>query len=407
MSDIQLSKKTNKDEEFSGSSSIDGNDSSDEISIKPMHKKRPLKQKLKDFFANPKKRLIFEGSVGILLIAIFGTGIYLLTHENSTTSSDVANTKKVTEAPKQLYQSLLDGTFVTDEAAANKHPLAIIVENDPAARPQSGLDKANIVYETVYDPAATTRFLAIFGNTEAEKVGPIRSVRTFFVDWAHGYDAFLGHWGGNMDALDKIKKEGAPDLDEFAYANLYWRDNSSKTSSEHTGYTSTIKLREQAEKNKYSTANNFNVYKFKDEPKDAEKLALPATQNITVDFSNASYLVDFTYDKESNSYKRNLAGKAHNDKISGEQLTAKNVIMMAVNRKQTTTRINESGYTMDTVGTGKAQIFLDGKQINATWKKESASTRELFFDESGQEIVFNRGKFWICVVPTLAEVMVK
>ena len=379
----------------------------EELIATPKVHKRKLKERIKDFFANPKKRLIFEIVLGLILIVIFGIGMYFMTHEKSSPKVSVKSEKVAKKEPAKLYQSLLDGTLVSDEAAANRHPLAIIVENDTAARPQSGLDKANIVYETVYDPAATTRFLAIYSNTEADKVGPVRSVRTFFVDWARGYDAFLGHWGGNIDALDQIKKQNVSDLDEFSYANAYWRDRTSGTSTEHTGYTSTAKLRDQAAKNNYSSANNFNVYKFKDDPVDAAKEALPASQSITVDFSNSSYLVNFAYDKESNSYKRNLAGRAHNDKVTGTQLTAKNVIVMAVNRKQTVTRINEPGYTMDVVGTGKAQIFLDGKQINATWKKDSSTQREMFYDESGQEIVFNRGKFWICIVPTLAQVSVK
>lgn len=386
------------------SSSIFDDDDKKELTVTSKPSKKKLKERLKDFFSNPKKRLIFIIVFGLVLIGLFAIGIYFLTHEKTTPTTVVETTKEVKKEPAKLYQSLLDGTLVTDEASANKHPLAIIVENDTAARPQSGLDKANIVYETVYDPAATTRFLAIYGNSEAEKVGPIRSVRTFFVDWARGYNAFLGHWGGNIDALDQIKKEKAPDLDEFAYPALYWRDRSTGTSSEHTGYTSTLKLRDQAAKNNYSAANNFNVYKFKDDPIEVAKETLPLSQSVTIDFSNPSYLVNFIYDRVSNSYKRNLASRAHNDKITGAQLTTKNIIVMAVNRKQTSTRINEPGYTMDVVGTGKAQIFLDGKQINATWKKESATQREIFLDEAGQEIIFNRGKFWICVVPTLAQV---
>lgn len=357
--------------------------------IKPKKEKKPLKQRLTEFFKNPKKRLIFEICLGLVLIIIFGAGLLLLTRSGNSIISP-SETKKET-VPEVKYSSVLDGVMVTDQVAANRHPLAITVENDPAARPQSGLDKASIIYETVYDPAATTRFLAIYGENEAEKVGPVRSARTFFVDWAHGFDAYLAHWGGNIDALDQIRKEKIYDLDEFAYASLYWREGNK--SSEHTGYTSTLKLREQASKNKYPTANNFSVYKFKDDP-----TTLPESQKITVDFSSAQYKVDFDYDKSTNSYKRSLAGSAHSDAITKNQLNPKNIAIMTVARKQTTTRINESGYTMTTVGTGKALIFIDGKEIVGTWKKNSASEREIFYDEAGNEVVFNRGQLWICVV---------
>lgn len=352
--------------------------------------KKPLKQRIVEFFKNPKKRLIFEICLGLVLIIIFAIGLKLLTRTGGSFITQTKD-KKVTEIPEVTYPSVLDGVLTTDQAAANKHPLAITVENDPAARPQSGLDKASIVYETVYDPAATTRFLAIYGENEAEKVGPVRSARTFFVDWAHGYDAYLGHWGGNIDALDQIRKEKIYDLDEFAYAGLYWREGGKST--EHTGYTSTTKLRQQAEKNKYPTANNFTVYQFKDDPE-----TLPESQKISINFSSAKYKVDFIYDKASNSYKRDLAGAAHKDAIAKEQLSPKNIVVMTVARKQTTTRINESGYTMTTVGSGKARIFLDGKEISGTWKKNAADEREVFYDEAGNEVVFNRGQLWICVV---------
>lgn len=358
---------------------------------------RKFKQKISDFFKNPKKRLIFEIVLGVILIAVFGIGIYSMTKD--TAPSAKTEKKKEAKIDETKYSAILDG-MMTDKAASERHPLAIVVENDTAARPQSGLDKASIVYETVYDPAATTRFLAIFGTEEAEKVGPIRSARTFFVDWAHGYDAYLAHWGGNADALDQIRAEKTYDLDEFAYPGPFWRE--SGKSLEHTGYTSTIKLRQQASDNKYPTANNFSVYKFKEDPAD-----LPAAQTISVNYSNASYKVDFVYDKTTNSYKRDLAGKAHEDAVTKNQLKPKNIVIMTVARKQTTTRINEAGYSMTTTGSGKAKIFLDGKQIDGTWKKESASDREIFYDQTGAEVVFNRGQMWICVVADEKVVTIK
>ncbi|HOX41391.1 MAG TPA: DUF3048 domain-containing protein, partial [bacterium] len=294
----------------------------------------------------------------------------------------------------------------TSKEAASRHPLAIMVENDINARPQSGLDKASIVYETVYDPAATTRFMAIYGTNGAEKVGPIRSIRTMFVDWAHGFNAYLGHWGGNIDALDKIVSEKSFDLDEFRYPKAYWREGSG-VALEHTGYSSTEKLWNQASANGYSAANNFTVYKFKDDPTGEAAAALPAQQTATINFSNASYAVKFEYDKATNSYKRLLAGKPHVDRMSKAQITPKNIAIMTVKRTATKTRINEPGYTMTTIGSGKAQVVIDGKVINGTWKKANPQDREVFYDEAGAEITFNRGQLWICVVAPETQVVIQ
>ncbi|MFA7254363.1 MAG: DUF3048 domain-containing protein [Patescibacteria group bacterium] len=365
------------------------------------NKKLSLKEKIRFFFKNPKKRLIFIIiTCLVVIIAASATGFYFLRFkkEGTTVKPPEVNTDQTTNGNEEmtLYEAPLDG-IMTDKTSAERHPLAISVENDPAARPQSGLDKASIIYETVYDPAATTRYLAVYATNEAEKVGPVRSIRTFFVDWAHGYNAYLGHWGGNIDALDKIIAEKAPDLDEFRYANAYWREYGAGVSLDHTGYTSTLKLRDQAAKNNYPTANNFTRYKFKDDAED--KTTLPESQKISVNFSNASYMVSFQYDKATNSYKKNLAGKPHIDKISKNQLSPKNIIVMNVKRSKTVTRINEPGYTMETIGTGKAQFFMDGTEITGTWKKTSTADREVFYDSNGQEITFNRGQTWICILP--------
>lgn len=364
-----------------------------------------VKQKIQDFFANPKKRLIFIISLGVILIAAVGTGLYIQSHDKTTTTKNEDTKNDDSKVSEVLYPAILDGVM-TDQESANRHPLGIIVENHPDARPQSGLDKASVVYEAVAE-GGITRFLAIFGTNEAEKVGPVRSARTYFVDWAHGYNAFFAHVGGNMDALDQIPKDKILDLDQFSYSSPYWREKSAGLATEHTMFTSTLKLREQAQKNNYSTANNFNVFRFKDDPTDAEKASAPDKQKISVVFSSAQFNVDFEYDKTTNSYKRSLAGSPHIDKVSKNQINPKNVVVMTVKRQATTTRINEPGYKMTTTGSGTAEIFIDGKEIKGTWKKDSTADRELFYDESGNEVVFNRGQFWICVIPPEGSVSVQ
>lgn len=351
----------------------------------------------------PKFRWYFFGGIGLLIIILFALGFFFLRGEDNTkkTEESTENATENTGATSgSAFVNVLTGAVV-DQAAASRHPLAVTVENDPSSRPQSGLDKADIVYETVYDPAETTRFLAIYSSKEAEKIGPVRSARTFFVDWAHGYNAYLGHWGGNIDALDKIKAEKILDLDQFAYSGAFWRESSAGVALEHTGYTSTEKLRAQAVKNSYPTDNSFKVYKFKD---DAELATRPEGQKVTVNFSGPNYKVTYDYDKTTNLYKRSIAGKQHLDKITKDVISPKNLIVMVVARKPVTTRINESGYAMTTVGSGVAKFYIDGKETVGTWKKASAAEREIFYDAADQEINFDRGQSWISVVADISKV---
>ena len=399
MADIEIEeiKNDDKDEEVEKEAEAEPKE---ELKDKPKQK-LPLKERLKAFFKNPKKRLIFEIVSGLVLIALVGTGLYFMTKEKPV-EKEVATPKPV-EAPK--CQAPLDGLMV-ECGTETKHPLGVIVENHQDARPQSGINKASLVYEAIAE-GGITRYLAIFGTYEAEKVGPVRSARTYFVDWIHGYNGYLAHVGGNIDALEKIQTDKVLDLDQFKYSSSYWREQSTGLASEHTMYTSTIKLREQASKNKYDTANNFTVFKFKEDPTGTEKAALPASQKVSVNFGSAQYNVSFAFDPATNSYKRSIAGKADNDKVTKEQITPKNIIIMTVKRSATVTKINENGYNMTTLGEGTAKIYLDGKAITGTWKKNAADEREIFYNEAGAEVTFNRGQFWICVIPPDGSVIVE
>ncbi|MFA7244369.1 MAG: DUF3048 domain-containing protein [Patescibacteria group bacterium] len=367
--------------------------------VEPPKKKKGILTRIRVFFKNPKKRLIFIIVTGIVLIAAAVTGYYFYMKNTSKGTDGTNPINKDFQVENPTYQAVLDGIMVANQEAASLHPLGIIIENHTDARPQAGLTSASIVYEAIAE-GGITRFLALFGENEVDKAGPVRSARTYFVDWAHGYNAFLAHVGGNMDALDKIKAEHILDLDQFAYSKPYWREKGLRVSSEHTMFTSTEGLRAQANSNKYTTDNNFKVFNFKDDPKpdSAEFTALPASQTISINYGNANYNAAFSYDKATNSYLRSQAGKPHTDRVTGKQINPKNVIIMTVNRKSTVTRINEQGYIMDVIGEGKAQIFLDGKEIDGKWKKTSASEREIFYDSEGKEVTFNRGQFWISII---------
>ena len=363
-------------------------------------KKMALRQRINAFFANPKKRLIFIIILGLILIGLVGTGLYFMTRNNAAKKAAEKNTP-----PKPtLYQAPLDGVM-TDIDSSKRHPLAIMVENHTDARPQAGINKASIVYEAIAE-GGITRYMALYGTQESDQVGPVRSARTYYIDWLRGYNAYYAHVGGNIDALDKIQADKVLDLDQFAFPAPYWRDTSLRVASEHTMFVSTSKLRAIAAEKNYTTANNFTVYKFKDDPSadSTEGKALPEAQKISIDFGNANYNVVFDFDKKTDSYNRSVGGKADLDRLTSEQITAKIIVVMTVKRQATVTRINEQGWNMDTAGEGAAKIYIDGKEISGKWKKNSATDREIFYDETGKEITFNRGKLWICVIPPEATV---
>ena len=295
-----------------------------------------------------------------------------------------------------LVVSPLDGTKVATDKA-NRHPLAIMVENHPQARPQVGLDKASIIYEAITE-GGITRFMAVYGPNDAPKVGPVRSARTYYIDWASEFNAFYAHVGGNLDALDKIKQDGILDLDQFSLGDTaYWREPEAGKAVEHTMFTSTDKLYDVAFNQKHWPANgDYTALKFK-EP--LEKTLRGLGQKIQINFSSAEYNVSWTYDLETNTYLRSMAGAPHKDRDTGKQLSATNVIIQQMERWEAPTTINESGWAMQTTGSNKVKVFSQGKEIDGTWKKTDRTSRTIFYDDQGNEITFAPGQFWIEIVP--------
>jgi len=353
-----------------------------------------------------KKKFILILVFSIIILALFIT-IYLRYFSNKTNSDSTKSSNifpgKTDETPTiKTTVSLLDG-LKYNEDISNRHPLAVMIENHPDARPQSGLDKAKIIYEAIAE-GGITRFMTIFGPDSASKVGPVRSARTYYLDWALEYDAFYAHVGGNIDALDLIPKIGIKDLDQFRYGTeAYWRVPQAGKATEHTMFADTDKLYSIAKNNKWDMTANFTPLSFKDDVKTELR---PTTQSVTINFSTNTYKVKWQYNNDDNNYERYMAGIAHKDAVSGKILTAKNVIIQEVNRQPAVTRINEQGWTMQTTGTGKAKIIIDGKVIDGTWKKKDRNSRTTFADNNGDEIKFNAGTTWYEIVPPGTDVTV-
>lgn len=315
----------------------------------------------------------------------------------------------------------LNGRMHTKKAKAAwelRRPLAVMVENHQEARPQSGLSSADVVYEAVAE-GGITRFMVIYlCNLSDIQVGPVRSARTYFLDWVSEYDALYAHVGGAntpgpANALGQVIDYDIKSLNQFGIGYpTFWRDYQRlgrAVATEHTMYSSTQKLWEIGAKKGWaandsagvSWDSNFVSWKFKDDE------SSQGSQKATVSFwsSKDDYKVEWVYDSTCNCYKRKHGGEDHIDLNNQQQLSAKNVVVQF----QKESRAND-GYEGNvhllygTKGQGKAIIFQDGKAIEGTWSKANRLSREKFFDKLGREIEFVRGLIWIQTVPEGAEV---
>jgi hypothetical protein len=302
----------------------------------------------------------------------------------------------------------------------NHRPLLIMIENHENARPQSGISKADVTYEAVAE-GGITRTMNLFYCQDGGQVGPVRSARTYFLDWAseYGDHPLYTHVGGantdgKADALGQIDDYGwggYNDMNQFSIGfPTFWRDYNRlghETATEHTMYSTTDKLWEFAAKQRGLTTvdkegvkwdTGFVPYTFKD---DTPANAADATQ-IHIEFWEGykDYMVDWTYNKATNDYKRNNGGVAHIDKDTNKQLIAKTIVVMYMDESHANDGYENNAHLLyNNKGRGKAVVFMDGKQIKANWSKKSRTDRTIITDSTGKEIQFNRGKLWFEILP--------
>jgi hypothetical protein len=322
----------------------------------------------------------------------------------ATLGGCAARTASVTPAQRNASQppaplpatvdSPLDGLPVP-RAAALQRPIAVIVENYPQARPQCGLSEASRVYEALTE-GPITRYLAVFGAEAPACVGPVRSIRTQFLNYVLETGAALAHVGGNEDALNLIPALGIMNLDEFRFAGDYWRVPRPGIAYEHTMFTSVPALRALTDRLGLGEWASPAHPVWKNGVAPAER---PASQSVTIDFSDSLYRVRWLYRRGTNDYVRELAGEPDVDAGNGAVLRAAAVSIMVVPRVEGRTQIHEDTWTYDDVGSGPAWVVEDGIVVPATWHKASRAARLVFTDRNGTEIAVNRGPQWIEIIP--------
>lgn len=348
------------------------------------------------------------------------------------TSKDTSGRVAFNDSLPKTEQCPLSGVLYSGQQKQwweQHRPLGIMIENHENARPQSGISAADVVYEVVAE-GGITRFLTIFYCQDGGQVGPVRSARTYFLDFIseYGSNPLYVHVGGAntpgpADALSQINDYewgGYNDLNQFAVGfPTFWRDYNRlgrETATEHTMYSTTSKLWEYAKTQRKLTNvdaegiswdKKFLPYVFKE---DAGISQRPEKQNLHLEFWSgySQYAVDWNYNKEKNVYVRNNGGVAHVDKDTGKTLTAKNIIILSLVESNANDGYDNNLHLLyKTKGSGKAQIFMDGKKINGTWRKDSRTSRTLIFDASGEPIKFNRGNLWFEILPLDGEILVK
>lgn len=303
--------------------------------------------------------------------------------------------------------SFLTGLWI-DEDVAQRRPVAVMINNHKRAWPHHGLSEAEIIYETLVE-GEMVRLMAIFQDFNTEKIGPIRSARHYYLDFAFDHDAIYVHYGQSIyahRAFTELKVEnlnGLSWLDEI----MCWRDMQRwKTKGqEHSAFTNKEKLMTAWDKVGYRKERNQEiapVFYFLEENvnlegENAEKVSLPFSY----------YLIsEFEYDATAQNYKRFQSGEPHIDANTGEQLRFKNIIIQFA---EIWTIKGDPNFCrdMNLITEGDGLYITNGKLIPITWKKTSHRSPTQFFDSKGKKLEMNKGNTWISVYPKNKEYDIK
>lgn len=307
------------------------------------------------------------------------------------------------EPPK--FYSPLTGELTTEELT-KRRPVAVMIDNHPDSRPQSGLDQAGLVYEVLAE-GGITRYFAVYLDQAVPEVGPVRSARDYFLDLAMELDALYVHCGQSPQAEEEIPAFNINDINlEFNVpARFSWR--ASDRQSPHNLYTSYERTMGAAAEKKYRTTTSGQPRElFKRDPALAPTGAAATEVTIPYPKGYEGYVVSWKHDPATGLYSRFVKGRPYLDKPTGRQLTTPNIIVQYV-RSEAIPKDPKLRINVYFVGEGRAQLFLKGVAVEAKWKKASREAPTVFTDAQGHPLVLVPGQTWIEVVPLETKVDTK
>jgi hypothetical protein len=344
----------------------------------------------------------FAAIAGALLI--FGAAaigwFYFIQPGSSPKFVSYVSHHKPKPKPPPTAASPLTGLAV-DPALTKRPVTGIMIENSPDARPQSGLQDAGVVYEAIAE-GGITRFLALFQESTPQYIGPVRSLRPYYIDFAAPFQASIVHVGGSPDALSEVRNGNYRDLDQF-FNGAYFTRISARPAP-HNVYTSFAKL-DALNQSKGYTSSLFTGW-----PRKADKkIAVPTAKTIDLSISSPLYYAHYDYDPATNTYLRSEGGAPHLNLVSstdkgGVRLQPKVAIALVMDYSLASD--GKHSVYGDT-GNGTAYIFQDGGVTVGAWQKGDTTSQIEFQDASGQPLKLNAGQTWLTLVGGTNKVIYK
>jgi hypothetical protein len=342
--------------------------------------------------------IISAAALAILVTSISVFASTLNRHKPAPIAVAVKSSPAAVQTPMPTPSTVTDPVtgYLVSPAVAAAPVAGVMIENFyPNARPQSGLSQAGIVYEALAE-GGITRFLAIFQEPFPGVMGPVRSLRPYYLDWGLERGIPIAHAGGSQPALAEIIPLGLKNINALEYDGSYFYRISTRIAP-HNLYTNSNLFSELINKLGFSQAPTFGVL-----PRKADTPAAnPAAIDIKIPFSYTAYNAEYKYNAAGNDYLRFEGGAPQVDANNqNKQIQVKNLVVEYVPVTYGTQNDGDPDTDYHLIGSGKMQVFEDGNVITGTWSKSSDQAPTQLLDQNGQPVVFNRGNIWFSIVPT-------
>lgn len=335
------------------------------------------------------------------IIIILGVLGYLYVIYNKPSSS-------LKKKPKESTLKIVDEN-------SNQRPIAVMIDNNIGNEKHAGLQDSYINYEIIVE-GGLTRIMALYKDKEVSLIGPVRSSRHYFLDYALESDAIYTHYGWSTYAKNDINSLGVNNINGLYDESPFWRDNN--IAAPHNVFTSTEKIYSTASQKGYSTTtSDWKLLNYTTEtinlnkpistttqinPETGAEEEVPVTReglltanSIFIPYSNYQNR-SYTYDTNRKVYLRYMNNNPHIDKETNEQLFYKNIIIEKVRNYQLD---SEGRQDLDTTGTGEGYYITNGYALPIYWTKQSRSAKTIYTYHDGSEVEINDGNTFVQIIP--------
>ncbi|MFL5686193.1 MAG: DUF3048 domain-containing protein [Chloroflexota bacterium] len=290
-------------------------------------------------------------------------------------------------------------------AVAKRHVVAVMIDDHPDARPQSGFNDASVVWQAPAE-GGIPRYMLWFQDAVPPSVGPVRSARLYFLAWAAEWNAVYAHVGGSPQAMKLLREQGQGQLiynaDEFRWGGVYFHRTKDRFAP-HNVYTSGKELYTLSRRLGAKSKTMKPAWRF---APDNHILLRPEGGTITTVYPWNT--ITYRYDRKSNTYRRSVSGeKRQTDRGRKEFVAPKNVIVMVMSFGALNDGSKKHRLEAQFIGRGPAWVSTNGMTVKGTWRKTSMKSPTRFFDARGNPITLTVGQTFIQVMPRGSKITIK